>query len=87
MSTGLIPIIKLAAINVMENSQMCDLRYGMVKSTDPLTVQISSKFTIPQSLLVVPERLKKEEDKLKVGDKIALLRQQGGQSYFILDRI
>ena len=24
---------------------------------------------------------------LKVGDKVALLRQQGGQSYFILDRI
>lgn len=24
---------------------------------------------------------------LKVGDKVALLRQEGGQSYFILDRI
>ena len=24
---------------------------------------------------------------LKVGDKVALLRKQGGQSYFILDRI
>lgn len=27
------------------------------------------------------------KNSLKVGDKVALLRKQGGQSYFILDRI
>lgn len=29
----------------------------------------------------------KVHNALKVGDKVALLRKQGGQSYFILDRI
>ena len=27
------------------------------------------------------------EKKLKVGDKVALIRKTGGQSYYILDRI
>jgi hypothetical protein len=36
-------------------------------------------------MLVVPERL--TNGALKIGDKVALLRKQGGQSYFILDRI
>ena len=133
MSTGLLDIMKRAAMDAMDNAQMCDLRYGKVVSIKPLKVQVTNLFTIPESLLVVPEHLtdhtvavtinwntenhththdisdsytgggsasnnthkhsitgKKTmtvHGALKVGDKVALLRKQGGQSYFILDRI
>lgn len=152
MSTGLVEVIKQAAMNANDNAQLCDLRYGTVVSTNPLKVQVTNLFTIPQSLLVVPEHLTDHsvnvtinwttstsgnhvhtyssnttsvgggsgEDAfashdhtvsgsteidgehhhllagkktmtihsaLKVGDKVALLRKSGGQSYFILDRI
>lgn len=124
MSTGLIDIMKRAALDATDNAQMCDLRYGKVVSTKPLKVQVTNLFTIPESLLVVPEHLtdhavsvtinwntgdrgggdgmasfashnhsvsgKKTmtiHGALKVGDKVALLRKTGGQSYFILDRI
>lgn len=128
MSTGLIDIMKRAALDATDNAQMCDLRYGQVVSTNPLKVKVTNLFTIPESLLVVPEHLKDYEIKittdgygwttdnksggseqaafashnhsinqsektikvhgaLKVDDKVALLRKQGGQSYFILDRI
>ena len=139
MTTGIIPIIKQAAMNAVENAQMCDLRYGTVTSVSPLKVQITNQFIIPASLFVVPQHLTnyevectisqpaqtisgttekstslKDEDEplsehthefsvttnggkskqtitvynaLKIGDKVALLRKQGGQSYFILDRI
>ncbi len=102
MSTGLIGLIKQAALDAVENSQMCDLRYGEVVKTSPLNVKITSQFTIPNSLLIVPEHLTDHQVKvtidgvaktmtvknaLNVGDKVALLRKQGGQSYFILDRI
>lgn len=152
MSTGIIEIVKQAAKDVMENSQMCDLRFGTVVSTSPLKVQVTNQFTIPSSLLIVPEHLTNHtvsvsidwgtsyngehnhevsgsttptsggsgegkydshshtftdtssdggyhnhsisgtrqmtiNNALKVGDKVALLRKQGGQSYFILDRI
>lgn len=102
MATGLIDIIKRASMNAMDDNQMCDLRFGTVISVSPLKVQITNQFTIPSSLLIVPEHLTNyevtikidEESKsitvystLKVGDKVALLRKTGGQSYFILDRI
>ena len=139
MATGLIDIVKRAALDVMANEQLCDLRYGTVVDANPLRVQITSQLTIPSSLLVVPERLTDHKvsvtvdwksdtsgehshmfdvehvpnevitdstsiggkhdhgisgtktitihNALKVGDKVVLLRKQGGQSYFILDRI
>ena len=102
MSTGLVGAVKKAALDAIENAQMCDLRFGEVTSTSPLKVRVTNNFTIPSSLLIVPEYLTNhtvtikldDETKtmtingaLKVGDKIALLRKQGGQSYFILDRI
>ena len=106
MSTGLVGAVKRAALDAMENAQLCDLRYGTVVDTSPLKVKVTSQFTIPSSLLIVPEHLTKHtvsvtvdwgevsgtkkmtiNNALKVGDKVALVRKQGGQSYFILDRI
>lgn len=102
MASGLIKIVKQAALDAMANEQMCDLRYGTVVSTEPLRVQISSQLTIPSTLLVVPQSLTTHRvnvtigdvpqimtirNELKLGDKVVLLRKQGGQSYFILDRI
>ena len=124
MPTGLIDIMKRAALDATDNAQMCDLRYGTVISVNPLKVQVTNLFILPETLLVVPEHLTdhsvnvtidwKTDNKsggsemaafashnhgvtgmktmtvhgaLKVGDKVALLRKQGGQSYFILDRI
>lgn len=139
MATGLIDIIKRASLDAVNNTQMCDLRYGTVVNTSPLKVQVTNQFTIPSSLLIVPKHLTDYEvectisqpsksvsgeteisnrlesesnaisehthpfnvtmsaetfrtkiimhNALKVGDMVALLRKQGGQSYFILDRI
>ena len=102
MASGLVGAVKKAALDAIENAQMCDLRYGTVVSISPLKVKVTSQFTIPSSLLIVPKHLTNHkvsatiegETKtitlncaLKIGDKVALLRKQGGQSYFILDRI
>ena len=128
MSSGLLDIMKRASLDAMEADQPTDLRYGKVVGVDPLKVEVTNLFTIPQSLLVVPEHLTdyeikittsgygwvtdeksggsgdpafashnhginqvertiKVHGKLKVGDKVALLRKKGGQSYFILDRL
>lgn len=114
MATGLIDIMKRASLDAMDANQMCDLRFGKVVSISPLKVQITNQFTIPSSLLIVPEHLTKRsipviidldptktstdtsgvgnrvitiDNSLKVGDKVALLRKTGGQSYYILDRI
>lgn len=115
MATGLIDIMKRAAVDAVENGKPCDLRYGTVISISPLKVQITPQFILPKSALIVPQHLTeytvkvnvdwttdeveahthkvegnktlKINNSLKVGDKVALLRQSGGQSYLILDRI
>jgi hypothetical protein len=86
MSSGLIELIKRASLDAIDNAKMCDLRYGEVVSTSPLKIKITNQFVIPSSLLVVPKRLR-DDDPLVNGDKVVLIRQQGGQSYFILDKI
>lgn len=116
MATGLIDIMKRAAMEADDSRQPCDLRFGTVTSVKPLKVKITNQFILPESLLVVPEHLTDHDVKvslkswgtsssdshshtisgentftiynaLKTGDKVALLRKTGGQSYFILDRI
>ena len=108
MSSGLLQIIKATALDAVDNAQMCDLRFGQVVSTNPLKVRITNQFTLPSSLLIVPQHLTnytvgitlddgddtnnhkytmRVNNALKTGDRVALLRKQGGQSYFILDRI
>ena len=128
MATGLIDIMKRAAVDAEENNKPCDLRYGTVTSASPLKIQVTNQFILPKSVLIVPEHLTdyeveittsgygwKTENKsggsgessfashnhnineskrivkvhgaLKVGDKVVLLRQRGGQFYFILDRL
>lgn len=127
MSTGLIDIMKRASQDAEENAKPTDLRYGIVISDSPVSVKITNVFTIPSSMLVIPEHLTDyeieittsgydwETDKegdggdgsvpphshkinqkekklkvhgaLKVGDKVAVIRQRGGQSYYVLDRL
>lgn len=129
MSTGLIDIMKRAALDAVDNSKICDLRFGKVVSISPLKIQITNQFTIPENLLIVPEKLTdyeiettittdygwKTEEKsggngeesfsvhnheikhekkkikihnaLKIDDKVVLIRKQGGQLFYILDRL
>lgn len=145
MATGLIDIMKRASLDAVENGKPCDLRYGTVKTVNPLSVQITADFILPAEVLVVPETLTNHtmtvslnwttesagvhdhtysdvteesnahthnysgtvqesgghthtlassasktitlHNALAVGDKVALLRQNGGQSYYILDKI
>lgn len=128
MATGLLDVIKRAALDAVENNKPCDLRYGTVVSESPLSIMVTNQFVLPESILIVPEHLTdyeikitttgygwetdnkaggagqaeyeshkhainqtertvKVHGKLKAGDKVALLRQTGGQFYYILDRL
>jgi hypothetical protein len=98
MSSGLLEIVKQATLNVIENEKMCDLRFGEVVSISPLKIKLTPQLTLPSSVLIIPQHLTKYkvllngssvtiDNSLKLGDKVAIIRKQGGQSYFVLDRI
>lgn len=57
MASGLIDIMKRAAIDAEEAGQPCDLRTGIVKTVSPLSIQVSSQLVLPEGLLVVPRSL------------------------------
>lgn len=128
MASGLIEIMKRAAQEAESTAQPTDLKYGEVTGVNPLKIFITNLFTVPESVLIVPEHLTDYEIKvttsgygweteeesggsgeeafeahkhkidqtkktikvhgaLKVGDKVALLRARGGQSFYVLDRL
>lgn len=102
MSTGLIQLIKRVALEAVDNGQPTDIRTGVVTSVSPLVIQITPQLSLPNSVLIIPRSLTNYSvvanvdgesktitinNALKINDKVALLRQKGGQSYFILDKI
>lgn len=57
MATGMIEIMKIAAMEAIDNAKPCDVRFGTVSSVSPLSVRISSDLILPESVLVVPQHL------------------------------
>lgn len=100
---SMIQIIKKAAIEAVEASNPTKLLYGTVKSISPLTIKIDQKFTIPEEFLVLTKNVRDYKVKmsvnggieqeytvknsLKAGDKVILLREQGGQKYIVIDKV
>lgn len=81
---NLLEIIKQAAKEAVEASGPMQFCMGKVIKADPLKVAIDQKLALGDSFLLMPDRLK---GKLKQDDGVALLRVQGGQQYFILDKM
>lgn len=86
-TSDFVRIIKRIAKDTIENDKPTRLMYGKVTSVSPLKVNIEQRMEIDRRFLVIVERLTKGDDKLRVGDKVALLREQGGQKFLIIDRV
>ena len=73
--------IKIAAIEAIEATKPAAVVYGTVTFVSPLSVQLEQK-----SLLTAPF-LVSLQPYLEEGNKVALLRVQGGQEYVILGKV
>ena len=71
--------IKRIVDNYLSNAKLCSIVPGTVTSDG---IQISDKLTIPEELIL--GNLKRT---VSAGDKVRLLRNHGGQQYFILEVI
>lgn len=76
--------MKQIAKDVFDTLQPADWCYGKVISLDPFQVQIDQKTVLEKNFLAV--RTGVSASSFKVGDKLILLRKQGGQEYLILDK-
>ena len=76
--------MKQIAENVFTAMRPADWCYGKVISLSPFQVQIGQKLPLKKEFLAV--RTGVSASSFKVGDKLILLRKQGGQEYLILDK-
>ena len=76
--------MKQIAENVFTAMRPADWCYGKVISLSPFQVQIDQKLPLKKEVLAV--RTGVSASSFKVGDKLILLRKQGGQEYLILDK-
>lgn len=89
--------IKQAALDAIEASKPVTVMTGTVIKISPLEVNVDQRFTLDADFLIVPESLTRYtltigsneyviRPGLQVGDRVILLRVQGGQKYLILDK-
>lgn len=99
----LLRMIKIAAMDVYNAQTPMNIMYGTVTSISPLRVQIDAKLTLEEVHLEVVKSLSDYEiemsvnggtrqtyviyNGLKVNDKVAMLRFEGGRRFLVIDRV
>ena len=83
MYSGIIPIIKQAAIEAVNSTQPVAIIFGTVTNASPLKVQVTPKLTLGKGNLVLTATIKGQ---LKKNDSVILIRIQGGNKYLVLDK-
>jgi hypothetical protein len=77
--------IKEAALTAVETSKPVAICFGNITSISPLTILVELKMPLSTAQLILTETVRKKE--LKTGDKMILIRMQGGQKFVIVDRM
>ncbi len=80
----LISSIKKISLDTFESSKPVCILFGKVECLDPIEILIEQKLTLKSNQLACCDM---GENPLEIGDLVALLRQQGGQKYLILNRV
>lgn len=81
-----------------KDSQYSDVLFGTVTSANPVEVLVGNNMPLPNSLINTGRfnKTRKVEidgsestvvERLKTGDRVALLRGHGGQTFYILDKV
>ncbi|KWX76030.1 DUF2577 domain-containing protein [Paenibacillus jilunlii] len=94
----MLDIIKKASLGAVGSTNPVAFSYGTVTVAAPLQIQVDQRFVLSGAALVLPESVmesKLEWDGreivlrrgLEKGDRVLMVRMQGGQSYVVLDRL
>lgn len=99
----IVKMINQAARNTFISMKPVEISYGTVTSISPLYIAVDQKSTLTEEQLVLTRNVSNyaieltEEsigtktyqvnNALKEGEKVVLLRVQGGQDYLVYDRV
>ena len=80
---SLINVIKQASLGAVDTTSPVAVMFGTVTKSSPLEVNVEQRFTLPRDFLVIADKVKV----LDIGDRVILLRVQGGQQFVVLDKV
>ncbi|MEG0449488.1 MAG: DUF2577 domain-containing protein [Lysinibacillus sp.] len=80
---SIVELIKTTALKAFEASNPVNVLFGTVKSTNPIAIEVHQKLTLTKEFII----LTKATESLVTGDKVVLLRVQGGQQFVALDKV
>ena len=93
-------LTELIQKTVSEKLRPSGFAVGVVSSTEPLRVKVSNDLELPESTLIAGDQFTevtmtttdgqhtvRYDNRLKVGDKVQLLMNTGGQKYYIIGRL
>ncbi len=75
-------IIKNCVLNIMENISFCDIYIGTIIDNENLKIKIDDKIILTENEII---RTSKFLGKFLLGQKLIMIKQGGGQKYFIID--
>jgi hypothetical protein len=75
--------IKTIVRNLIESMKLADLIFGEVKSLAPLRIRVDQKFELEDDELIISKGVK---NSLGVGDTVSMIRQAGGQIFYVLGK-
>ncbi|MBW7458397.1 DUF2577 domain-containing protein [Paenibacillus sepulcri] len=95
---SLLDVIKSAAGHAVEAGSPVNILYGNVVHASPLEVNVDQRFTLTADFLVLAENVQPYElmigstnyvirPGLAAGDRVLMLRVQGGNRFVILDKV
>ncbi|GBF75763.1 hypothetical protein PA598K_04194 [Paenibacillus sp. 598K] len=91
-------MVKKIVKQSLDAQQLASAMYGKVTSIHPLEVLVDQRFSIPSEFLILPEHLTEYKVELgqqtllirkglEVGDKLILIRSDGGLQYVVVGRL
>lgn len=100
-ATEFVKIIKKAAIDAVESTKPVQIFFGTVENTKPLKINVEQKMVLGEKQLILTRNVTDYETSiregdikkyivfngLQLGDKVLLIRQQGGQKYIVWDKV
>jgi hypothetical protein len=79
--TDAIRAIKTIVRNLIDSMKLADLIFGEVKSLAPLRIRVDQKLELEDDELIISRGVKSS---LSVGDTVPMIRQSGGQLFYVL---
>ncbi|ANB56129.1 hypothetical protein GFC29_3133 [Anoxybacillus sp. B7M1] len=86
----MVQMIKKIALEAVQAESPLRFLEAIVVSAPPdfqIKLRDNNKLIIPEDLISIAERLTELGKELKIGDRVMVAAIQGGQSFFIIDRI